>query len=167
MNFMQHYSSPDLLTDHPIAIVFSATGVALGEIFNVQPILVYTAIILFVMNVSATFLFTYVRRNEINGELVEATVIRLVVYVLGLGGVVVYSNLVAAEEIRRVAFQGMAGVELLVMLGMLARVSSRFRPIYAAVIQGADSILPFDFGSKEVNAILDSYTQQEDESNGK
>lgn len=160
---MRHYCSPDLIPDHPIAILFGILGVSLGQLLDVSGSLVVAAVILFALNVAASIVITVKEEKELNGELIEGTFLRLFAYSAGGVGVIVFSNMgsVPGKPLRDAAFQGIAGVELLFLFATLARISKRFRPIYLWMQSKLDSILPFDFGSTEVRSILEDYKDQE------
>lgn len=165
MMFMKHYVSPDVVPDHPLVLFFGVSGIALGDLLKVSPGLVWGATVILLFNVITTFVFTYWRDNEINGELIQSTVLRVGGYIVCLAGVLIWSNMGSGEAggaIREIAFRGIAGIELGVMVGMFARMVKRFRPIYRAIITTLDRTLPFDFGSKQVSAILDYYDGEDE-----
>jgi hypothetical protein len=156
---MKHYASPDLIQDHPIAVFFAFLGIAIGEVLKVPTTIIWVGIGLFGLNVVTTYIFTYQRTNSINGELVQATFLRTYAYVAG-GGVILLLSVVfpgVAKVAQEVVFRGVAGVEGVVTLGMLARMVPRFRPLYRGTMKKLDSVLPWNFGSDQVSAILDRY----------
>lgn len=159
---MKHFCHPDLIADHPLAIFFAVIAISIGQILDVKGGLVISAAILFLLNATVTFYWTYRRNSRLNGEVVEDTFRRLFAYIILGVGIIVWSNMGAGgKSIREIALQGIAGVELLVMAGMVARMTKRFRPIYRWFVTALDKALPFDFGSDEVNAILDKYDQND------
>jgi len=152
----------DLIPDHPLSAVFASLFVLLGSLFEVATELVVAALVLFILNCLMSFLWSYRIKGKLNGELGATLGYRLMAYIIGLGGVIVFSNMAipdfVGERLRETAFQAVAGIEFVVSLGLLARVVPLFRPIYAGLLEWTDSLIPIaDFGVGDIEGAIHSY----------
>jgi len=82
-------------------------------------------------------------------------VLRLGVYALVMPSVIILSHLMEADMLRRIAFGAAAGWEVAVTMGIAARISPRFRPIYEATIKALDRYTPFEVSTEEVTDSID------------
>jgi hypothetical protein len=81
--------------------------------------------------------------------------LRVGVYALVMPSVVLLSNIVGVDVLRRVAFGAAAGWEVAVTLGICARISPRFRPVYEGLVQALDKWVPFDVTERGVDDAID------------
>ena len=121
-----------------------------GLSWLVDPRLVYGASILFTTNVAVTLWL----ESETDGEYkktIMSTSIRLVAYViLGVMSVTFAWMMRGVPGLNKGVFGFMAGIEFLVALFKLSRITPRLRPLYRWVATKFDQSLPFDVSPKQV-----------------
>jgi hypothetical protein len=69
--------------------------------------------------------------------------------------VLILSTIVGVDLLQRIAFGAAAGWEVAVTLGLGARLSPRFRPIYETVVQAIDEHTPADLTEDDVTDAID------------
>jgi hypothetical protein len=119
----------DLIPDHPLSAVFATVFVLLGNLFEVATELVAAALVLFILNCLMSFLWSYRIKGRLNGELAATLGYRFISYVIGLGGVIVFSNMnipdFVGERLRETAFQAVAGIEFVPLFSTDLRRTTR------------------------------------------
>lgn len=156
--------SPDLVPGHPASILTLAVILVADSLFSVGQDLVFGAAILYLVNAVVTVIWSYRKRNRVNGDLGSSIVLRGVSYgAVGIG-VVVLSNMtgVIGEQFRTLMFAGVASIELVYSMHLVARMFERFRPVYVGLIDILDRTTPFDFGTREVEEAVNSSDEPED-----
>lgn len=162
----------DLVPDHPLSVIITGTVILVANLFQVSTTLIWAALILFFLNSAMSFVWSLKVRGVINGELGATLAYRLVGYVIGLAAVIVFSNLPSiggdgGMRLRAIAFQAVAGIEFVVTLGLLARIVPLFRPFYVGLLRVTDNMIPWvDFGTKKIEAAIDSYPGHSPEEEG-
>jgi hypothetical protein len=150
--------SPDLVPGHPAAVITMAVVLLADSLWSVGQDLVVGAAVLFLVNAVVTVIWSYRKRERVNGDLGSSIILRGVSYCAVGIGVVVLSNMTSliGAEFRSFMFSGVAGVELLYSMHLVARMFERFRPVYVGLIDILDRATPIDFSKEEVEQAVNN-----------
>ena len=142
----------DLMPSSAVAKGLSALAAA---ILMVEPELVAGLAIVVMLNGVASLWYTFY--NDESALLVLYWfVVRIVVYCITMPGIVVLSHITSVDIFRRLAFGAAAGWEVAVTLGLAARISPSFEPIYTRIMDLVDKHTPMEATVKDVDNEIDS-----------
>ena len=142
----------DLLPASPIAKLVSATA---GALLLVEPELVYGLAIVIALNALMSVWYSFRVDDQTASVVLYWLVMRVLVYIITLASIVTLSNMVQMDMMRRLAFGAIAGWEVAVTLGLGARLSPRFQPIYKQLMMLVGEYTPLDASTEDVDASID------------
>ena len=136
---MDHVS--DLLPESALGKAISAI---VAGLLIVEPELISGLVVVIALNAVASVWYAMYAEDRTAALVLHWLVTRIMVYVLTIAGVVVLSNMLDLPILRRIAFAGVAGWEVAVTLGLGARISPQFAPLYRKMVVVIDENTPID-----------------------
>ena len=126
-----------------------------ASLLMVEPELVWGLIAVVILNALASLWYAIRTEDRTAVTMVRWLILRIGVYLLVMPSMLILSRIVGAPLLERIAFGAAAGWEVAVTLGLCARLSPRFRPIYEAVVQAIDEHTPADLDDDDVSDAID------------
>ena len=142
----------EIMPDTTLAKGASAVAASL---LMVEPRLVWGLGAVVALNAVASIWYACRHDDRTAATVIRWMMLRCGVYSLVLPSVIVLSNIVSVDMLRRIVFGGAAGWEVAVTMGIGARISPRFRPIYEQVHAAIDQYTPFDIDEDDVSDAID------------
>lgn len=149
----------DLLPSSPIAKAVSAVA---GGLLMVEPELVLGLGLVVALNAMMSVWYSFRTDDRTASLVLYWLVLRVLVYIITLMAIVTLSHMVQVDMIRRLAFGAIAGWEVAVTLGLGARISPQFAPIYKRLMATIDEHTPLDATVSDVDASIDDDDQRGD-----
>ena len=149
----------DLLPSSPIAKAVSA---AAGGLLMVEPELVFGLAVVVGLNAMMSVLYSFRTDSQTAALVLYWLVMRVLVYIITLTGIIILSNMMSVDVLRRLVFGGAAGWEVAVTMGLGARISPQFAPIYHRVMKSIDEHTPLDATVDDVNTTIDDANKRGD-----
>ena len=129
-----------------------------ASLLMVEPELVWGLIAVVLLNAIASLWYGIRSDDRTALTVVRWLILRIGVYLLVMPSVVILSRILGVEMIQRTAFAAAAGWEVAVTLGLGARLSPRFRPVYETVVKAIDENTPADLTEDDVTDAIDRDT---------
>jgi len=142
----------EIMPDSTLAKGASALAASL---LMVEPALVWGLAAVVVLNAVASLWYAHYTDVRTAVTVIRWLVLRLGVYALVMPSVILLSNILGLGMLRRIVFGGAAGWEVAVTMGICARLSPRFRPIFDWAMQVLDRHTPMDMNKGDVGDAID------------
>lgn len=142
----------EVMPDSSLAKGASALAASL---LMVEPALVWGLGAVVLLNALASVWYASRTDHRTATTVLRWLVLRIGVYCLVMPSVILLSNIVGVDMLRRIAFGGAAGWEVAVTMGICARISPRFRPIYEGVVGYLDNHTPLEVTEDGVGDAID------------
>jgi len=136
------------------ALAKGASALA-ASLLMVEPRLVWGLGAVIVLNAVASIWYARRADDRTSVTVIRWLILRCGVYALVLPSVVLLSNIVGVDMLRRIVFGGAAGWEVAVTMGIGARISPRFRPVYEQVQEAISENTPLDIEEDDVSDAID------------
>lgn len=154
---LEHVS--DLLPESALAKAISAI---VAGLLIVEPELISGLVVVIALNAIASVWYALYAEDRSAALVLHWLVTRIMVYMLTIAGVVVLSNMLDLPILRRIAFAGVAGWEVAVTLGLGARISPQFAPIYAQLVRVIDEHTPLDIDREGIESSIETGGRDDD-----
>jgi hypothetical protein len=148
----------DMMPDSAPAKGASAVAASL---LMVQPELVWGLVAVVVLNAISSLWYALHTDQRTATMVLYWLGLRIGVYLLVLPGLIIFSNMLGVDVLKRLVFGAAAGWEVAVTMGLGARISPRFRPIYERAMDALDKHTPLDLDSSEVGSLIDRDEKKE------
>lgn len=142
----------DLMPDSSLAKGASAVA---GSLLLVEPELVWGLAAVVLMNAVASLWYAVRIDDRTAAMVMYWLVVRIGVYLLVMPSIIIFSNVVDVEVLRRLVFGAAAGWEVAVTIGLGARISPRFRPIFESVVDTLNEHTPMDLEKSQIGSLID------------
>jgi len=142
----------EIMPDTTLAKGASAVAASL---LMVEPELVWGLAAVVLLNAITSLWYAMRTDTRTATTVLRWLVLRLGVYALVMPSVIILSNLTEVDMLRRIAFGGAAGWEVAVTMGIAARISPRFLPVYERFVEYFDEHSPFDVTKEDVDETID------------
>jgi len=142
----------EIMPDTTLAKGASAVAASL---LVVEPELVWGLAAVIIFNAVASIWYAARTDGRTARTVIRWLIIRIGVYLLVMPSVILFSNIVSVDLLRRIAFGGAAGWECAVTMGICARISPRFRPVYEQVVSTVDEHTPVDVTEDNIDDAID------------
>jgi UPF0716 family protein affecting phage T7 exclusion len=126
-----------------------------ASLLMVEPELVWGLIAVVILNAIASLWYAIRTDDRTALTVVRWLILRVGVYLLVMPSVLILSTIVGVDLLQRIAFGAAAGWEVAVTMGLCARLSPRFRPVYEAVVTAIDEHTPADLTEDDVTDAID------------
>lgn len=135
-----------------------------ASLLMVEPELVWGLIAVVILNAIASLWYAIRTDDRTAVTVVRWLILRIGVYLLVMPSMLILSRIVGARLLERIAFGAAAGWEVAVTLGVCARLSPRFRPVYEAAVTAIDEHTPADLDEDDVTDAIDRDRLDRDQS---
>ncbi len=142
----------DLMPDSSLAKGASAVA---GSLLLVEPELVWGLAAVVLMNAVASLWYAVRIDDRTASMVLYWLVVRVGVYLLVMPSIIIFSNVVDVEVLRRLVFGAAAGWEVAVTIGLGARISPRFRPIFESIVDTINEHTPLDLEKSQIGSLID------------
>lgn len=148
----------DLLPSSPLSKAVSAIA---GGLLMVEPELVLGLAAVIALNTTMSIWYSFRTDDRTASLVLYWLVMRVLVYIVTLAAIIVLSNMLAVDTLRRLAFGAIAGWEVAVTLGLGARVSPQFAPIYERIMRVVDAHTPLNADVEDIDGAIDEQRSQD------